>query len=112
VGRVATGDITFRLDLTDVTGLLQTVLASLASLHLKVDRLMATQAEIDQIAADVTAIRDVLTGFIPRVEAEIQALKDANPTLNMSALEGLVAEAKAKSAELDAIPTPDAPAGP
>lgn len=110
---MASGDLTVRVDLGgDLALMLASLAARVEALHVKVDAIMATQAEIDQIAADVQGIATVLTEFIPRAEEEIAALKAANPALDISDLETLVTQAKTKAAELDAIPTPDVPSGP
>ena len=64
----------------------------LQTLHRMEDTLMATQADID-------ALTTRITGAAADIRADIQALKDANPDLDLSALESKVAGLEGLAAE-------------
>lgn len=85
---------------------------SLAELHRKVDRLMATQAEIDAMVADIEAKVGALGTAADAIKAEIAALQNANPALDLSGLTKAVADLDTAAADVAAIPpAPPAPAG-
>lgn len=83
----------------------------------KLDRILNQEGTImsnqDNINADVAAIEDVVAdenSAITNIEAEIAALKTANPGLDLSGLDKAVADAKGTQAGIDALETP-APVG-
>lgn len=100
---MAAGDITLRVDLGPDTArildLAQQAVTSLEALHRKVDTL-ATQQDIDDLAARLTAAADQIgTGqaaltanvgelatAVAELQAQIQALKDAGAPVNLGGL--------------------------
>jgi hypothetical protein len=73
---------------------------SLRSVHRKLGAIMSDQSDID---ADVAA----LTSFVTDVEAEIASLKAANPTVDLSALDALVATVKGEDPGAPVVTPPD-----
>ena len=89
------------------------ILASLAALHQKVDMLMSQQ---DDINADVTAIEAGVAQLgtaAQAIQAEIAALKQSNPTLDLSGLDQAVADLQGAVTTVQAqAPAPAPPVTP
>jgi predicted nucleic acid-binding Zn-ribbon protein len=84
------------------------LLQSLQALHAKVDILMSEQ---DQINADVTTIEEGVANLgtaAAAIQAEIDALKAANPSLDLSALDKAAADLTGAVTTVAAIAPPAA----
>ena len=68
--------------------------------HHQGDQIVATQADIDALTAALTAEDAELLAAVVAIQAEIAALQEANPELDLSGLTGAVA---ATSAAVDAV---------
>jgi hypothetical protein len=87
-----------------VTVTLAQVLAAVMVANQKLDVLMSQQ---DDLAADVQAIGQAVTDLgtaAAAIEAEITALKAANPALNLTALDSAVSSLKTAVSAVAAIP--------
>ena len=71
-----------------------------------------TQAELDGIAASILADNSVLASALTAIEAEIAALKVAQPALNLTALTDAVAPLTALVQQAKTDGTPPAPTPP
>lgn len=72
----------------------------------KEEKIMTDQENID---ADVAAVEAVVTdeaAAVANIEAEIAALKSANPAVDLSGLDKAVADLKGAQAGVDALETP------
>jgi hypothetical protein len=69
---------------------------------------MATQADVDALTARVNAIATQQNKALDEVKAEVKALQDANPALDLTALSGAVDSAAQGAQALDDL-NPDAP---
>jgi hypothetical protein len=84
------------------------ILRSLQELHAKVDILMTQQ---DDINTDVTTIEAGVTNLgtaTAAIQAEIDALKAANPQLDLSGLDKAAADLTGAVSVIGAIPPPAA----
>lgn len=89
-----------------VTG--RQILAQLGIINKKLDVLMSQQ---DDLNTDVQAIQQAVTDLgaaATSIEAEIAALKNANPALDLSALDAQVASLKDAVTAVGAIAPPAA----
>lgn len=96
-----------------LAGAIRSLHDSVHALHRKVDQVMTVQ---DEINAAVQAASDALTSLVQRVtakqaelQAEIDALKAANPGIDVAALEAKLAELKTMADAVDVPPPPPAP---
>lgn len=95
-----------------IAQLLREMVRSLISLHRKVDQLMTEQ---EQINADVQAIEagvTALTDAAANIGAEIAALKQANPTLDLSGLDKAAADLGTAVTAVSVLQTPPAAPAP
>lgn len=76
----------------------------------RMEKHMATQADIDALTTKLGELKDTLTADDAGIQAEIDALKAANPAVDVSGLQSAV---DALSAQVDAtsalVPAPAAP---
>lgn len=86
------------------TELLLKILSTLERMEHRLSDISASQAHLDAAVA-------TLTTFVQDVEAEVAALKAANPTIDFTALDALVATATADDPGPQPTPAP-APAAP
>lgn len=92
---------------------LRRIQQSLDVLNWKVDRFMATQADLDAAVADIEAKVGALGTAADAIKAEIAALQQANPALDLSGLTKAVSDLDAAAATVAAIPpAPPAPPAP
>lgn len=90
---------------------LRHIIHLLTNIDRKIDTMAdVTQAELDGIAASINADNSVLASALTAIEAEIAALKAAQPTLNLSALTAAVAPLDALVQQAKTDGTPPAPA--
>jgi predicted negative regulator of RcsB-dependent stress response len=88
-----------------MTVTLTQILAAINTANKKLDVLMSQQ---DDLAADVQAIDQAVTDLgtaASAIEAEIAALKAANPALDLTALDTAVGSLKTAVSSVSAIPT-------
>jgi predicted negative regulator of RcsB-dependent stress response len=81
------------------------ILAAITMANQKLDMLMSQQ---DDLTADVQAIDQAVTDLgtaASAIEAEIAALKAANPALDLSGLDSAVASLKASVSTVAGIPS-------
>jgi hypothetical protein len=73
-----------------------------------------TQADVDALTAQVTQLAAQLTTDVTNIDAEIAALKTANPGLDLSKLEAAMTGLSGTVSTVDAIapPPPATPAAP
>ena len=75
---------------------------------------MATQEQVDALTASIAQVSQDLASSSAAIQAELDALKSANPSLDLSALEAAVAPlddaVKAVGALTPSQPTPPPPA--
>lgn len=97
----------------NMAGSISSLHDSIHALHRKVDQVMAVS---DDINAAVQAATDALTSLAQRVtdkqaemQAEIDALKAANPGIDTTALEAKLAELKTMADSVDAAAPAPAP---
>ena len=93
-----------------MTATLDQVLAAITVANQKLDVIMTQQ---DDLAADVQAIDQAVTDLgtaATAIEAEIAALKAANPALDLTALDTAVGSLKTAVSSVAAIAPPAAPA--
>jgi hypothetical protein len=67
--------------------------------------LMATQAQVDALTTRVTAVGDAVTTGVAGIRSDLDAIRAANPDVDLSALEGSVTALEASTAgvtDLDA----------
>jgi len=89
-----------------VTG--KQILAQLATINKKLDVIMSQQ---DDLTADVQAIQQAVTDLgtaATAIEDEITALKNANPALDLTALDTAVGSLKTAVSGVSAIAAPPA----
>jgi predicted nucleic acid-binding Zn-ribbon protein len=87
---------------------LDQILSAINSANRKLDVLMSQQ---DELNSDVQAVQQAVTDLgtaASVIEAEIAALKAANPALNLTALDAQVASLKTATAAVAAITAPPA----
>lgn len=77
----------------------QAVTEAFTSIHNTLGEIMSEQSHLD---ADVAT----LTAFVTDIEAEVAALKAANPAVDFTALDALVATAQANDPGAPAAPAP------
>lgn len=84
--------------------------ATTRSLERIEETMATTQDDINAVTAKLAEVKDTLTSADAGIQAEIDALKAANPTLDLSALQS---EVDGLSAQVDAttalVPAPDQP---
>jgi predicted negative regulator of RcsB-dependent stress response len=88
-----------------MTATLGKILAAVMVANQKLDVLMS---QSDDLSADVQAIDQAVTDLgtaAAAIEAEIAALKNANPALDLSGLDSAVASLKASVSSVAAIPS-------
>ena len=93
-----------------MTATLDQVLAAITVANQKLDVIMTQQ---DDLAADVQAIDQAVTDLgtaATAIEAEIAALKAANPALDLKPLDDAVSSLKTAVSSVAAIAPPAAPA--
>ena len=93
-----------------MTATLDQILAAITVANQKLDVLMTQQ---DDLTADVQAIDQAVTDLgtaATAIEAEIAALKAANPALDLTALDTAVGSLKTAVSSVAAIAPPAAPA--
>lgn len=93
-----------------MTATLDQILAAITVANQKLDVIMTQQ---DDLAADVQAIDQAVTDLgtaASAIEAEIAALKAANPALDLTALDTAVGSLKTAVSSVAAIAPPAAPA--
>lgn len=83
-------------------------MSAVHNLNERID-LMATQADVDAITAEVGQIAADLDADTTKLQTEIDALAAANPSLDLTALQAAVTPLDAKALALGAlVPTPPA----
>jgi hypothetical protein len=95
-----------------MTVTLRQILAAVTVANQKLDVLMSQN---DDLTADVQAIDQAVTDLgtaSSAIEAEIEALKAANPALDLTALDSAVGSLKTAVSGVAAIAPSDAPAAP
>ena len=92
---------------------LRHIIHLLTNIDRKIDTMAdVTQAELDGIAASILADNSVLASALTAIEAEIAALKVAQPALNLTALTDAVAPLTALVQQAKTDGTPPAPTPP
>jgi predicted negative regulator of RcsB-dependent stress response len=87
----------------------QKILAAIAALSKKVDALMSDQSHLDAQVAQIVAGVAALNTAATDIEAEIAALKAANPAVDFTALDAAVASL---GSAVTAVQADDQPAAP
>ena len=78
-----------------------------AALERKVDHFMSsTQAQVDALTAAVSAVNTDLGNAVTNIQAEIAALQQANPALDLTGLTDAVSALQGVQASVDALETP------
>lgn len=98
---VTSGQVTIAVDLTPVTDLLTTLLGKVNTLATQAD-VDALAAKLDALATDLAARTGDLNDAISGVAADIQALKDQHPALDLTSLAAKVDTLTAAGQAMDA----------
>ena len=66
----------------------------------------STQAQVDALTAAVSAVNTDLGNAVTNIQAEIAALQQANPALDLTGLTDAVSALQGVQASVDALETP------
>ena len=94
--------IKIRCDCRDILQLLHTINGRLDT--------MATQTDIDALTAQLATLSSDLSGAVAGIQADLDALKAANPAVDITALQASVASLSTVVASAQAVDAENPPA--